>query len=218
MIRDFFQHYKWDGRPWLICGMGPTFSQRKDFDLTQYNILGINKVCREIWVDLCQIIDYYIIGKVSDGIYQNAKALVVPFYPHFHCRPWFDLEIENLVRGSKLLQTLHSENRLFAFNLSTYTLRKTSTPLVRAKFFSAEASVSLLANLGVKEIRLLGVDGGSERASEFSDHGPCDPRGFDLQWKGINRTITEFNLNVQHLVRNPDGLYSHQETKTDATV
>ena len=217
MLQDFYQNYKWDGRPWLIVGMGPTFSHHRDFDLTQYNILGLNKVVREIPVDLCQIIDHYIIDKVKDHIVANSKYLVVPYYPHFWCRPWIELTVHNVMAKDPFLLKMAENERLMAFNLTTAPINLTKSPTVEAHYFSAEAAVSLLANLSVKDIYLLGVDGGRERAGEFSDHGPCDSRGFDLQWTTINKKIKDYNLNVSHLVRNPDGLYPRQETASNAT-
>jgi len=212
-VADFFQNYKWDGRPWLIVGMGPTFSLRNDFDLSSYNILGLNKVCREMKVDITQIIDFYILDRVKETIFENSKYLAMPYFPHFNCRPWMNMTVPNLLLRSELLARFHNSQRLLVFNLITCPLKEIKgSPFVHARYFSAEAAVSLLANLGVKDIKLLGVDGGRERAKEFEDHGPCDPRGFDLQWEGINRSVEQFNLNIQHLVRNPDGLHSCQET------
>ena len=218
MLADFYKTYKWDGRPWLIIGMGPTFSLIKDYDISAYNLLGINKVVREMPVDLCQIIDFYILEKVRSQLLTNSKFLVMPYFPHFKFRPWLEKNLNCLSKSDNLLSQLITNNRLLAFNLSTAGVKLSTTPSVKARFFSAECAVSLLANLGVKDIKLIGVDGGTTRAKEFSDHGPTDPRGFDLQWQSINETIQNFNLNVQHLVRNPDGLHPCQETETIKTV
>ena len=165
-------------------------------------------------VDLCQIIDFYILDKVKAHL-ANCRYMVMPYFPHFKYRPWIDKTLGNLAQSDETLESLNANSKLMGFNLSTAGLKMTRSPSVKACYFSAEAAVSLLANLGVKDISLLGVDGGTKRADEFSDHGPCDPRGFDLQWRTINDNITKFNLNINHLVRNPDGLHPHQETASN---
>ena len=193
--------YKLDGRPWLICGMGPSFSRYKEVDLSKYNVLGINRVVSLIPVDLCSIIDFYIIDKVKDSILEQAKYLVIPYYPHFMCRPHLNLSIMNLILQSKLLRQMLREERLLSYNLITCPIKSSEAPFVRAKFFSAEAAFSMLGHLGVKEIYTLGVDGGSIRSELFKDHGPTDPRGFDLQWEGINRTVEHFGIHYEPLFR-----------------
>jgi hypothetical protein len=205
MLLDLFKTYKPNDRPWLIAGMGPSFSAIKEINAKDYNILGINKVCREIKVEFCQIIDLYIIDKIGDSIYDNAKYLVMPYHPHFQCRPFIELTTEALVETKPLLKKMNEEKRLLCFNLSTIPFKKADSPIVTARYFSAEAAVSLLANLGIKTLRTIGVDGGIDRASEFSDHGSCDPRGFDIQWPGINYTIETFNLDYKALKGESDG-------------
>jgi hypothetical protein len=200
MLKDFFHSYKKESLPYLILGMGPTFSERNKFDLTQYATLGINRVVTKIRVNLCQIIDFYIAEKYQEDILRNCDYLVVPYYPHFFCRPFPEVTVEKLIELYPFMRKLSEEDRLLCYNLSTvYPLQVGDSPWVKAKFFSAESAVNLLANLGVKEIRTLGIDGGTIRSEEFSDHGPSDPRGFDLQWEGISRSIGRFNLSYSSL-------------------
>lgn len=189
-----------DDRPWLIAGMGPTFSRWRDFDLSKYNILGLNKVCREIEVEICHIIDFYIVEKIGKHILKNARKLVMPYYPHFGYRPNHRLTLWNLALTRPITKLMQEEGRLYGYNLSTTTFRYGKSPIIRARYFSAEAAVGLLAHLGVRKIRTLGVDGGTKRAGEFQDHGPVDPRGFDLQWRTINSVIETFGLDFSALV------------------
>lgn len=198
-LPDFFEEYKWDGRPFLMVGMGPSFSKIKDYDLSGYNILGINKVVREIPVDICHIIDWYIVDKMRENILKQAKYLVVPYFPHFACRANFNLSVHEITKN------LDSElkSKILCYNLSTIKVKITKSPTIFAQYFNAEASLNLIAHTGCKEVYAIGIDGGSTRASEFSDHGPCDPRGFDLQWDSMSRTIIRHGLSYENLDGSP---------------
>jgi len=201
MPKDFFT-YKPDSRPWLIAGMGPTFSQRDKFDLSGYNILGINRIPTKMKVQVCQIIDFYILQKYHDEIVANSEYVAIPYYPHFYCRAFPEINVDHLLITFPFLKKLDDEGRLLCFNLSTiFPLRVGESPWIKARYFSAEASFNLLAHLGVKQIRTLGIDGGKIRSDEFKDHCAPDSRGFDLQWDNINKTVANFNINYEPLVK-----------------
>jgi len=199
LLPDFFDNYKWDGRPFLLAGMGPSFSRVHSFKLDNYNVLGINKVVREIHVDICSIIDYYIVDKVADSIDKQAKYLVMPYFPHFSCRPFPQLNIGEATKNLKK----EIKDKLLCYNLSTIRIKVNKSPTIFAYYFTAEASLNLIAQLGCKEVKAIGIDGGLERANEFSDHGPIDPRGFDMQWEGMAKTIARHGINYSNLDGSP---------------
>src|SRR3990167_9186467 len=109
MARDFFHTYRDDGRPWLILGMGPTFSRRGEFDLSGYNILGINRIVSKMKVKLCQIIDFYIAEKYQQDILDNAEYLVMPYHPHFAYRAHPDVTISKLIDTFDFMKKLDTE-------------------------------------------------------------------------------------------------------------
>lgn len=194
-MRDLLETYKIpNDKPWLIVGMGPTFSRRDEFDLTKYNVFGINRVVRDIPCELVSIIDYYILALIYDKFMEQGKYLVMPYQPHFGYRPSPVLNVHNLAMYRPNLLKISALDKLLCYNLSTYPFSFGKSPIIRAQYFSAEAAFSILANMGQKHIYTLGVDGGNTRADEFKDHGPTDPRGFDIQWKGINRTCKMFDM------------------------
>lgn len=218
MVPDFFKEYKYDGRPFLLAGMGPSFSRIHDYPIHQYNILGINKVVREIPVEICHIIDHYIIDKVRKEIESNAKILLMPYYPHFGFRPHPMLTLEQST--SNIPGNI--KPKIMGYNLATF-IPINNSPIIFAKYFNAEASLNIIANLGCKVVKAIGIDGGSTRAEEFSDHGPCDPRGFDLQWDNMSKTIVKYNLDYSNLDGSPlnpklqeliDAKHNSQETNT----
>jgi hypothetical protein len=191
--RDFFKEYKDNGKPWILAGMGPSFSNIYRYPLHDYNILGINKVVREIKVDVALIIDWYIVDKVHASLYTNCTWIASPYYPHFGCRPHPMFKLGQCIQRNKL------RDKFLGFNLSTFPLKQTDSPVVEAKYFSAEAALNIIALLGCKEVYAIGIDGGKDRAKEYADHGPCDPRGFDLQWETIAKTIKQYGLTYKNL-------------------
>lgn len=199
MLADLYRDYKWDGRPWLIAGMGPTFSHIHKFDLSSYNVLGINKVVREIKVEWAHIIDYYIVDLMAENIKLNANRLIIPYFPHIGFRPHPQVDANEITL--KLQPAV--KDKIMCYNLSTIKFRMTPSPIIHAKYFNAEASLNLIAKLGCKRVRAIGIDGGNTRAAEFRDHGPCDPRGFDLQWDLMAKTIVREGIDYQNLDGSP---------------
>lgn len=196
MVKDFFESYKWDGRPWLLVGMGPSFDAEKVKSASSiYNVMGINKVVREVPVDICHIIDFYIVDKVAEWITSQAQHLAIPYFPHFGYRPIIHFTAKDL--SLRLDQSIR--DKILCYNLSTIPIKMSPSPTIRACYFNAEASLNLIAHLGCKEVHAIGIDGGKERSSAFSDHGPCDPRGFDLQWTTMATTIKTYGINYSNL-------------------
>jgi hypothetical protein len=103
-----------------------------------------------------------------------------------------------------LLGRLADAGRLLWYDLSTSPVRHGSGPTVEATYFSAEAALNLLALAGARTIRSLGVDGGSDYSSDFSDlngktllaNGHTD---FDLQFQGFARTILRSKIDFAPL-------------------
>lgn len=199
MVKDFFDEYRWDGRPWLMVGMGPSFSHIRDFDISPYNIMGINKVVREMPVDLAHVIDYYIVDRVRPWIETQAKHLILPYFPHFGYRPLLQLTLRDI--ALKMPPSL--KDKLLGYNLDTMPMYMTKSPIIHARYFTAEASLNLIAHLDCKEVYAIGIDGGHERAKEYADHGPCDPRGFDLQWVTMSDTIKHHGITYKNLDGSP---------------
>lgn len=180
-------------RPWLMLGKGPTFSKVHQIDLGQYYVCTLNHVIREIPADLAHVIDLDVVQDCAEAIDRNAKALVLPFYPHVNCKPSRKSIIE-FVAEMPILQKLASQRRLVWYNLSTSREKQGDSPVVGVKFFSAEALLNLLATVGVKVVRSLGVDGGVSYSTKFADLSTKTRLinghdSFDKQFAGIARTI-----------------------------
>lgn len=198
-IRDITSYLP-DGRPWLICGKGPSFNSQllKEKGGASYNILTLNETIRETDAEFAHIIDCDVIGRVSDDIYKRSKYLVMPYFPHFKCRPNPELSIERVIELNfyPVIGKMAEEGRLLCYNLSTIRAVRPNSPVIRANHYSAEAAVHLLAELGMRDIRTLGVDGGHAQSSTFNDLDNTNlEKGYDLQWKNIRRCIRKYRLN-----------------------
>lgn len=179
---NLFDWFKsgWNDRSWLILGKGPTFAKRVDFDLTRYHLLGLNHVCREQPVLLAHLIDLDVIDDLDEVLERNAQFLAMPWVPHVRnegsrlSRLRYGPTIlsrrslDVLARGHPILRRLDEQGRLLWYNLSTAPPHG-SSPIVRVRYFSAEAALHLLATAGVQTIRSLGIDGGASYSLDFED-------------------------------------------------
>lgn len=203
-------------RPWLILGKGPTFHSRHRFDLRSYETLGLNHVCRETAVTVAHAIDLDVVEQCGDAIARNAQVLVMPWRPHVRSgrsRAWrtgcpttlSNLTVEQLAAQHPMLRRLDEEGRLLWYNLSTAgSAVRGGSPIVLVRYFSAEAALNLLATAGVRHVRSLGVDGGTEYSPEFADladttrlvNGRDD---FDVQFGEIARTLLRTGISYAPL-------------------
>lgn len=182
-----------NSKPWLMLGKGPTFDKVHQVDFDQYFVCTLNHVIREVPADLAHIIDLDVVQDCADAIYRNAKTLVMPFYPHVNYGPSAK-SIKAYIGEIPVLRKLASEGRLVWYNLATSKKKEGDSPTVAVKFFSAEAALNLLATVGVKVVRSLGIDGGTNYSNNFTDLSETTRlanghESFDKQFTGIARTI-----------------------------
>jgi len=190
-------------KQWLILGKGPSYSLVKNVDLANYYTCSLNHVLREHPVDLAHIIDIDVVADCSESIERNARFLILPFFPHDNHRPT-KRTLYDFVNAIPILRSMHDQGRLVWYNLSTSKKQVDCSPVVTAKFFSAEAAVNILAICGVKTIRSLGVDGGSSYAPNYHDLESKTlltnkHASFDRQFENIARTIRTKKINYAPL-------------------
>lgn len=165
---EWFQESRdFTDRPWLILGKGPSFSKRNDFDLSSFLTLSLNHCVREQPVKLAHIIDLDVVHHLGEALERNAEYLVMPWRPHVHNRPG-TCDLGELSLSNATLRSLNERGRLLWYNLSSSKAREGS-PIVKARYFSAEAALNMLALAGVRTVRSLGIDGGSSYSSAFHD-------------------------------------------------
>lgn len=205
-MQSFFEWFEQSGipreRPWLIFGKGPSFSKRVQFDLSPFLCLSLNHAVREQPVKLAHIIDLDVVDHLSGALERNTEYLVMPWRPHVNNDPG-RYTLADLATSHPLLRYLEEQGRLLWYNLSSAKPRAGS-PIVQARYFSAEAALNLLALAGVRTVRSLGIDGGSTYSSAFNDlRGKTllanGRMSFDDQFKEIAKTILRVGIDYAPL-------------------
>lgn len=210
---DWFQAKKIDkSDPWLILGKGPSFSKRTQFDLSHYYTLSLNHAVREQHVTVAHMLDYDVVDACGEAILNNAQFLVLPWIPHLHNRPG-QQNLGELARINPILSTMDEQGRLLWYDLSTSRQKHGDAPVIRARFFSAEAALNLLAHAGVRQIRSLGIDGGTSYGEEFNDLKDKTllsntRKSFDEQFEEMARIIMNTGIDYAPLdVESPIRVY-----------
>ena len=191
-IVEWSKSFNVNEKTWLMLGKGPSFSKVFNIKLSDYFVCTLNHSIREVKADLAHLIDIEVFRDCGEVIYENAKFVVMPYKPHVKCDRC-DKTVFDYVDEFPLLKKMDQEGRLVWYNLSSSEPYKES-PVIEAKFFSAEAVLNILATCGVKTVRSLGVDGGSSYSQKFDDLNDKTllvntHSSFDKQFEGIAKTI-----------------------------
>jgi hypothetical protein len=195
--------YRDDRGPWVILGKGPTYARRSEYDLAPYRTLSLNHVVREGRVDVAHAIDLDVVTDCATAIEANASVLVMPWIPHVKMKPG-ERDLDRLAEEIPVLARLAAAGRLLGYDLSTAPRRHGDRPVVQARYFSAEAALSLLAQAGASRVRSLGVDGGTAYSPAFDDLAGTTRLAnahttFDLQFRGIACTILKTSVDYAPL-------------------
>lgn len=213
-MQSFFEWYQSQHidaqKPWLILGKGPSFARRSEYDLNRFYTLSLNHVVREMPVMVAHIIDYDVIDACGETLERNAEVLVMPWVPHTDGTRG-TLNLGELVERNEILRRMDKQGRLLWYNLSApfynsqaKDLVHGSSPIVKVRYFSAEAAVNLLVQSGARQVRTLGLDGGTTYNRAFDDlkdktllNG--EHFRFDKQFREISRTIMKSGIDYAPL-------------------
>lgn len=188
--------------PWLILGKGPSLARADEFDLSGFRSLALNHVARDRPVEVASVIDTEVLADCGDAIARNARTLLMPRYPHVAtnatARP-----LESFFSDFPCLERLSREDRLVWYDFETGPAQ-TATPRIPEGHFSGEVMVSLLAMLGARRIRTLGMDGGAQYAPQFDDVAQRTllangQPSFDVQWQGVAATVRRYGVDYAPL-------------------
>lgn len=214
-LTDWIRSTEFPPKPWLVVGKGPTFTRIGEFDLGAYNVMSLNHVVREMEVDVAHAIDIDVITACADELIENCRWLVMPRRPHSKMAPG-PLLLEDYIERVPALRQLDSEGRLVWYNLvlrgsggREWNFEDSEAtgegPPISVRYFSSEAAISVLAAMGTKQIRSIGVDGGSGYSSTFRDLenqtmlANSQP-SFDLQFEEIKTIVEHNNIDYAPLV------------------
>lgn len=202
-LREWFRQASLSSKPWLLLGKGPSFSFLDRCDRDSYHVLGLNHVVAKTRVDVAHIIDIDVVEQCGEALLTNCLYLVMPRVPHENCAAGHR-RLEEYVARIPVLKRLDSEGRLVWYNLSTSS-QIGDSPVISARFFSAEAAVAMLGTVGVHKIRTLGIDGGRSYGNAFAElqqstllaNGHSD---FDCQQAGIDASVQRFEIDFAPLI------------------
>jgi len=201
-LTEWIRAAQFPSRPWLILGKGPTFSRHTEFDLGRYNLISLNHAVRELKVDVAHIIDADVVEDCAERLLENCSFLLMPRRPHVHFDPG-PLMLEDFIRRIPVLRKMDERGSLVWYNLSSGKPVETS-PIIRARHFSAEAALNILARMGVKTVRSLGVDGGRGYSPAFKDlEGKTllanRRESFDIQFQEIAAIVRKHSIDFAPL-------------------
>jgi len=181
-------------KPWLLLGKGPSLDQQPLPDLAHYWRLALNHAVTRQPVHLASVVDLEVLQDCAHAIRQNAYYLLMPRHPHRDFRPTPE-PLEQHFKAYPLLSELDAQGRLLWYNFFNAPAHP-SAPVVPRGRFSAQVMVNLLALLGVRQIRTLGVDGGLGYAKGFDvkHHLANRHSSFDVQWQGIAHTVHRYRI------------------------
>ncbi|MEW6155100.1 MAG: hypothetical protein AB1673_14115 [Actinomycetota bacterium] len=190
-------------RPWLVVGKGPTFDRRGEFDLTGFNTMGLNHVVDRMAVDVAHAIDVEVVGSCGDRLAANCRWLLMPRRPNVdHQRD--PRLLEDHFADYPVLRELDEQGRLVWYNLLG-SKPEGSSPVIGVRYFSGEAAIGILARIGARKIRSLGLDGGRAYAGSFGDLAgrtllANGYEAFDIQFRQIQLIVDEHGIDYGPLV------------------
>ena len=164
-----------------MLGKGPTFSRRGEFPLDDYNLIGLNNV-----------------GRRAEGRRrphhrhrrrrQDRRRACRRTAASCSCRATRTSTSGQASAGSR---TSSTSCRCCASSTSRAGWSGTTprpaapvgdSPMIGVRYFSSEAAMDILGEMGVKVVRTLGIDGGTEYADEL--------RGDRPRWGTASRAST----------------------------
>lgn len=203
-LKDWLSSKHFPEKPWLILGKGPTFAKLKEIDLTQYNTLSLNHVVRELKVNVSHIIDIDVIETCADQLRTNCDWLIMPRRPHVSSRPSEILTIDDWKNSIPILRELDEAGKLVCYDLMLGEPAR-GVSEIEVHYFSSEAALGVLARMGARTVRSLGVDGGRKYSQKFVDLDSetklaNGQPSFDLQFERLEQIATEYKLDYLPIV------------------
>lgn len=199
-LRDWISATRFDPKPWLVLGKGPSFSRRHEFPLGDYNTMALNHAVAEQKVDVAHAIDLDVVEACADSIPSNCDYLVMPRRPHVNQQPGERL-LEDCFDQVPVLRELDEAGRLVWYNAAT-SPPTGGSPVIGIRYFSSEAALNILGEMGVKTVRSLGIDGGSLYGTEFDGLTALENNrpSFDAQFREIEDIVRNRGMDYDPLI------------------
>lgn len=151
-------------RPWLLLGKGPSFARRDEHDLTAFNTMSLNHAVLAERVDVAHILDFDVLEACADALPSQCRFVLIPRHPNISFSP-SRLTAGELLAHVPQVGEMAREGRVVVYD--RHEVRARTSPTIRVWYFSAEAALDALGHMGVKQVRTLGIDGGTQYAATF---------------------------------------------------
>lgn len=192
--------------PWLLLGKGPSAAHYFPELAHQHPVFALNHAMRGVAATIGHAVDIEVFDDLGEADLTRVEYLCLPWVPHVRLwRPLYagktlfgpgSLTLPQYCKRNPLLESYRRRGRLLAYNLASSApeRRHPALPTIHGKTFSAALAVRLLAQAGVRRIRTLGVDGGSEYSAVFADIASrrklqTAQTNFDIQFTEIAETM-----------------------------
>jgi hypothetical protein len=201
-LKSWIEQNKFTDKPWLILGKGPTFARIKEVNLGDYSTLALNHVVREQKVDVAHIVDIDVIEALGQSLVENCTWLIMPRTPHVKCFASEYLRLEDWINCIPTLREVEKQGKLVTYSFSHEPVSDDPWAII-CRYFSSEAALGILARLGAKEVRSLGVDGGRNYSKTFQDLQDTllvnSQPSFDLQFDELGKIAHQFHIDYAPL-------------------
>jgi hypothetical protein len=203
-MEDFIISNRLSQKCFYVLGKGPSIEKFNAVDASSDVLISLNHVVRDRKVDIAHIIDYDVLEDVGLSVYENANYLLMPLHPHISCKPT-RLSLNHFIKCNSIIHKMNEEGRLLWYKLGTKRYFLGKYPTYPAGYFSGDVIVGVLAASGVKNIELVGVDGGNFYADSFFDLNKKTllsngRKSFDIQFSRIRFHIMKNDLNYSHIL------------------
>lgn len=195
-------------KKWAILGKGPTLSAYSSFT-NDFHAIGLNHVVQNHAVDILHAIDLEVIIDCQDILDKQCHYVFMPFIPNIGFRSG-GMALNKFFDSIPILKKLSNENRLIWYCLrigkETRSHPTISSPPIEVRYFSSEAALGLLGNMGIRDVRSFGIDGGNTYAKEF-DHLKTKTLlsngriSFDVQFGKLDAIATRFSINYHPMTK-----------------
>jgi hypothetical protein len=113
--------------------------------------------------------------------------------------------LKALITKNTELRVLAKQQRLLSYNstIARYP-RNPELTTIEVQYFSADATISILAKSGIRTIYSLGIDGGIGYSKKFDKkHHLINGRSsFDIQFTAIKKITKQYSINFIRLKSN----------------
>jgi hypothetical protein len=204
-LKDWIENTKLPDKPWLVLGKGPTFSQRSQINLAQYNTFGLNHVVRQERVQVAHIIDIEVVEPCGESILTNCDWLLMPRSPHVNCLGSQYMNLEDWLSCIPTLAEAERRGKLVTYSFAHEPVLDDPWT-IDARFFSSEVALGVLARMGLKTVDFLGIDGGRNYSNAFEDlKGNTllvnGQPSFDLQFERLDELSKRYGITYKPLIK-----------------